>query len=139
MEAIVLNPAFKSPLRPPEYVSTALRSPYRPKMEFKVTFMEFTPPDSPKQRSWCPGRAQWRVQYVDTNVEFIAVRKMKEVAPQLFVLQRHLTRREIHVRRQYPLAVVARFLLDFVLVNGELFQEFPQNFSALPAKGQLHL
>src|ERR1035441_5011901 len=39
--------------------------------------------------------------------------------PQLLVLQRHLTRREIHVRRQYPLAVVARFLLDFVLVNGK--------------------
>src|ERR1035441_5890443 len=40
--------------------------------------------------------------------------------PQLFDIGRHLTRREIYVRRQYPLAVVARFLLDFVLVNGEL-------------------
>src|ERR1035437_10343327 len=40
--------------------------------------------------------------------------------PQLFVLQRHLTRREIHARRQHPLAVVARSLLDLVLVNGEL-------------------
>src|ERR1039457_2982348 len=40
--------------------------------------------------------------------------------PQLLVFQRHLARRQIHVRRQHPLAVVARFLLDFVLVNGEL-------------------
>src|ERR1035438_9939320 len=49
--------------------------------------------------------------------------------PQLFVLQRHLTRREIHVRRQYPLAVVARFLLDFVLVNGELSASRAQVFA----------
>src|SRR5450759_2073616 len=49
--------------------------------------------------------------------------------PQLFVLQRHLTRREIHVRRQYPLAVVARFLLDLVLVNSELFASPAQVFA----------
>src|ERR1022692_2916962 len=49
--------------------------------------------------------------------------------PQLLVLQRHLTRREIHVRRQHPLAVVARFLLDFVLVNSELFASGAQVFA----------
>ena len=37
--------------------------------------------------------------------------------PLLLVLRRHLRRRQIRVRRQHPLAVVARFFLDFGLVN----------------------